>query len=349
MRIAITGATGNVGTALLRRLGAEDDIKVLGLARRVPRRAASPYDGVRWMSADLGDPGCVTPLIEAFRGLDAVVHLAWQVQPSHRRARLRRTNLLGTRHVVRALREAGVPKLVYASSVAAYKPGPKDERVDEDWPVTGVGGSGFSGDKAAVEALLDGVEWEDPGLQVIRLRTTLVLQYVAGAELTRYFLGGLTPVSLLRRGRLPIVPANRRLRGQVVHAEDAAEAYLRALRSDCRGAYNIAAEPVLDAAVVAAEVGGRVVRMPLSLMRIASKLAWRAKLIPTEPGWLDLTAAAPLVDCSRAERELGWRPARDGRETIRDLVRGIAAGAGTASAPLRPSPRYARQSGRRTA
>lgn len=349
MRIAITGATGNVGTALLRRLATEDDVEVLGIARRAPKREVSPYDRARWLSADLGDAGCVAPLTDAFRGLDAVVHLAWQFQPSHRRARLRRTNLLGTRHVIRALREAGVRKLVYASSVAAYAPGPKDERVDENWPVTGVGGSGFSSDKAAVEALLDGVEWEDPGLQVIRLRTTSVFQYLAGAELTRYFLGGLTPVALLRRGRLSIVPANRRLRGQVVHADDAAEAYLRALRSECRGAYNIAAEPELDAAAVAAEVGGREVPVPLPVLRALSKIAWRTKLIPTEPGWLDLIAAAPLVDCSRAERELGWRPARDGRETVRELLHGIAAGAGTASPPLRPTQRYARQPGRRPA
>lgn len=343
MRIAITGATGNVGTALLRRLENEPDIEVLGFARRTPRTGASPYDRVRWHSVDLGDPGCLAPLTEAFQGVDAVVHLAWQIQPSHRRARLRRTNLTGTRHVIRALKEAGVPKLVYASSVAAYAPGPKDQRVGEDWPTTGVSGSGYSSDKAAVEVMLDGVEWEHPELQVIRLRNCLVFQYAAGAELTRYFLGRLTPVSLLRSGRLPVVPANRQLRGQVVHADDVAEAYLLALRSDRVGAYNIAAEPVLDAEVIAHEIGGRMVRLPMSALRLLSRLAWRVKLIPTEPGWLDLTAAAPLVDCSRAERELGWRPTRSGLETVRELLHGIVAGAGTASAPLRPTPRYSRR------
>ncbi|WP_157756557.1 NAD-dependent epimerase/dehydratase family protein [Plantactinospora sp. KBS50] len=345
MRIAITGATGNIGTALLRRLGtAEPDIEVLGIARRLPEAGTAPYDRARWQSVDLGDPSAVGTLTESFAGLDAVVHLAWQVQPSHRRARLRRTNLAGTRHLLRAVTEAQVPKLVYASSIAAYAPGPKDNRVDENWPTTGVSGSGFSADKAAVEAMLDGLEWENPALQVIRLRTPPVLQYLAGAELTRYFFGGLIPVSLLRSGRLPLVPANRHLRGQVVHADDAAEAYLRAVRSDRRGAYNIAAEPVLDAAQVADEVGGRVVHAPLPVLRMLAKLAWRAKLIPTEPGWLDLTAAAPLVDCTRAERELGWRPSRNGRETIRELLHGVVEGAGTASPALRPNSRYARSS-----
>lgn len=340
MRIAITGATGNVGTALLRRLSRETDIEVIGIARRTPRSdAGPPYAGVRWHGMDLGESSCVTPLTELLAGVDAVVHLAWRIQPSQYRARLRRTNLGGTRHVLGAMIEAGVGKLVYASSVAAYSPGPKDRRVDEDWPTTGVGRSGYSIDKAAVEALLDRYELDHPELRVTRLRMALVFQRDAGSELTRYFIGRLAPVSLLRSGRLPLLPKNRRLRGQVVHADDAAEAYLLALRGDRVGAYNIATDPVLDGTLLAEELGALAVPMPLGVLRLAAKAAWRARLIPTEPGWLDLTAAAPVVDTSLAERELGWKPRYDARQTVNDLLMGIATGAGTATAKLRPSRR----------
>jgi UDP-glucose 4-epimerase len=341
MRIAITGATGNVGTALLRQLGDEPDINVVGIARRIPPDTA-PYDRVDWHSIDLGDPDSVGPLTEAFQGADAVVHLAWQIQPSNRRALLRRTNLTGTRRVVQAMGDAGVRKLVYASSIAAYAPGPKDRRVDESWPTTGIAVSGHSADKAAVEAILDRVEWDQPDLQLIRLRTALVFQYDAGAQVTRYFLGRFTPAALFRPGRVRVIPSNKRLRGQVVHADDAARAYVCALRSDLRGAFNIATEPVLDARQVAEEVGARVVPVPLWLLRTLTRLAWRAKLLPTEPAWLDLTTSVPLVDCARAERELGWRPGRNARQTVRELVMGIVEGAGTASAPMRPASRRTR-------
>ncbi|MGI5146759.1 NAD-dependent epimerase/dehydratase family protein [Plantactinospora sp. CA-294935] len=342
MRIAITGATGNVGTALLRRLAREPDVEVIGIVRRCPPPdAGPPYDGVRWHAADLGDPACLHPLAERLAGTDAVVHLAWQVQPSHQRARLRQTNINGSRHVVNAMLAAGVPKLVYASSIGTYAPGPKDRRVDENWPVTGVGRSGYSVDKAAVEAMLVDAERDYPVLRVTRLRTALVLQHDAGAEITRYFLGRFAPVSLLRSGRLPVVPRHRRLRVQVVHADDAAEAYLRALRSDRTGAFNIAAEPVVDGPLVAAELGGWAAPLPLGLLRLLSRAAWRTRLVPVDEGWLEMGAAVPLLDCSRAERELGWRPRRDARDALRDLLAGIAAGSGTASPPLRPIERVA--------
>ncbi|MDG4827829.1 NAD-dependent epimerase/dehydratase family protein [Solwaraspora sp. WMMD1047] len=340
MRIVITGATGNVGTALLRRLSDEPDIEVIGIARRTPRPdAGPPYQGVRWHALDLGDPACLKPLTELLAGVDAVVHLAWRIQPSHRRARLRRTNLGGTRHLLTAMLDAGIRKLVYASSVAAYSPGPKDRRVDESWPTTGVGSSGYSVDKAAVEALLDRYEREHPELLVTRLRKALVFQRDAGSEITRYFIGRLAPTSLLRTGRLPVIPRHRQLRGQVLHADDAAEAYLLALRSDLVGPFNLATEPVLDGPLLAEELGAMPVPTPMVALRLAVRAAWRARIVPTEPGWLDLTASAPIVDCSRARDELGWRPRHDARQTVHELLMGIATGAGTATAKLRPSRR----------
>ena len=65
------------------------------------------------------------------------------------------------------------------------------------------------------------------------------------------------------------------------------------------------------------------------------ELAWRLRVVPVGPGWLDMGMSAPLLDTGRAERELGWRPAHGAVETLREMVDGMAAGAGTASPPLR--------------
>ncbi|HLL69156.1 MAG TPA: NAD-dependent epimerase/dehydratase family protein [Micromonosporaceae bacterium] len=338
MRIVVVGASGNAGTALLRRLQRESDVEIVGVARRPPESAQAPYDAVRWHHCDIGTPGAVPGLQALFTGADAVVHLAWQIQPSHDQAVLHRTNVGGSRAVIEATVRAGVPALVYASSVGTYAPGPKDRFVDETWPATGVPGSSYSRDKAEVEALLDRAEAEHPELRVVRLRPALIFQHDVGTEIMRYFVGPFVPVGLLRYQRLPLVPANRRLRLQAVHADDVADAYARALLGDARGAFNIAADPVLTPRLAASEFSGRRVPVPDALLKVAANLSWRARLQPVDPGWVDLALSAPLMATGRAQRELGWTPSVDAVSALRDLFAGMAARAHTESPALSGTP-----------
>jgi nucleoside-diphosphate-sugar epimerase len=335
MRIVIVGASGNAGTALLRRLRREPDVDLVGVARRPPGPdAGPPYDVVEWHAQDIGAEDAPARLAEIFAGAAAVVHLAWQIQPSHDREVLRRTNVGGSRAVIDAVVRAGVPALVYASSVGAYAPGPKDRFVDESWPVTGVPESSYSRDKAAVEALLDEAGADHPSLRVVRLRPGLNFQRAAGTEIARYFLGPLVPVGLLRFGRLPVVPRNDRLRMQAVHTDDVADAYARALLGDLRGPFNIAADPVLTPELVASRFHGRTVPVPPAVLRVAADLTWRARLQPVDRGWVELALSAPLMACDRAAEELGWRPSVDAVTALRELMGGIAARARTQSPPL---------------
>ncbi len=341
MRIVVVGASGNVGTAVLRRLADTEGVTgVTGVARRVPGPdAGPPYDIADWHGVDVGAPYAVDALTDAFAGAGAVIHLAWQIQPSHDRAALRRTNVTGTRHVAEAAVRASVPALVVASSVGAYAPGPKDERVTEEWPATGVPGSSYSRDKADQEALLDEVELAYPELRLVRLRPALTFQRSAGAEIARYFVGPLAPLSLLRLGRLPVVPHDPALRAQAVHTDDVARAYVRAARSDVRGAFNLAAEPVLDGVRVARRYRGRPVRLPVPVLRIGAELTWHGRLQPTEPGWVRLAAKAPLMSTERAEREARLAASRHRAGRARRAARRDGArygGAGSRPAPPPP-------------
>jgi nucleoside-diphosphate-sugar epimerase len=335
MRVVIVGASGNVGTALLRRLSGMAEVDdVVGVARRVPP-AGPPYSQARWVSCDIGDPDAASKLVDVFAGAAAVVHLAWQIQPSQQPRRLQRSNVHGSRVVAEAAVRAGVPALVYASSIGAYAPGPPERRVDEHWPVEGIPGSVYSQQKVAVERILDRVERENPALRVVRLRPALIFQREAGAQIQRYFLGSLVPASLLRSRRLPVVPLPRGIRTQCVHADDVAQAYAQAVVSDVRGAFNVATEPVLDGDLIAQVLGGRRIPVPWSVLSLVAGASWILRLQPTDPGWVWLAHHAPLLDTTRARTELGWTPQYDAQTALAKLIDGLATGVGTASPALR--------------
>ena len=330
MRIVVVGATGNVGTALLRSLGEEPAVdSILGLARRVPDTAPAKTD---WAVADIEH----AELEPFFRSADAVVHLAWRIQPSRRLNQLWRTNVHGSTRVFDAVARAGTPSLVYASSVGVYSPGPKERRVDETWPREGVETSFYARHKAEVERRLDRVEREHPTLRVVRLRPALIFQRASAQEQRRLFAGPFLPSPLLRRGLLPVVPSVRGLRFQVVHADDVATAYRLAVTGEARGPFNVASEPVLEADAFAAVLGARPVAVPAGLARAAMAAAFRLRLQPSPPGWLDLGLQTPLLDASRARDQLGWTPRRDALETLHELVAGIRDRAGAGTPPLDP-------------
>jgi UDP-glucose 4-epimerase len=135
-----------------------------------------------------------------------VVHLAWAIHPSHDGRQLRRINVDGSRRILRAVGDAGVPALVYASSLGAYSPGPKDRRVDESWPTEAVPTSFYSRDKAQVERLLDDSEREAPDRRVVRLRPGLIFKREAATGIRRLFAGPFVPSPLIRPDRVLAVP-----------------------------------------------------------------------------------------------------------------------------------------------
>ncbi len=330
MRVVVTGATGNVGTSVLTALSADDAVdEIVGLARRRPGLS---FDRTRWVCADVTSDD----LVQTFRGADAVVHLAWLIQPSRDRSATRTVNVEGSRRVFDAAAAAGVPSLVYASSVGAYSPGPKDRRVDESWPTGGIPTSFYSRDKAQVESILDSFELAHPDMRVVRLRPGLIFKGDAASGIRRLFAGPLLPTPLLRRRLIPIVPALERLRFQGVHSLDIGEAYRLAALRDVRGPFNVAAEPVLDPDELGRLLDARPVRVPERALRIAVDVSWRLRLQPTPPGWLDLALGVPLMDVTRAREELGWRPTRSAGDALLELIDAMRRGDGLDTAPLAP-------------
>jgi nucleoside-diphosphate-sugar epimerase len=233
MRVVVVGATGNVGTSLLESLAIEEQVdEIVAIARRRPARA---YPRTSFASADI----TASELEPIFRGADAVVHLAWLIQPARKESVTYTVNVSGSERVFRAAVQARVPAIVYASSVGAYSPGPKDRFVDP-----------------------------------------------------------------------------------------------RAILSDVRGAFNLAAEPVLDPAELGAMLHARPVRIPARALRAAAAITFALHLQPSEPGWVDMALAVPLLDAGRARRELGWEPRRSATDALAELMEGMRSGSDLDTPPL---------------
>ena len=183
MRVAVTGATGNVGLSLVRALLDEPSVDgVVGIARRLPDLN---WPGVTWRQADVA----TSDLDSLFTGMDAVVHLAWAIQPSHDETTLARTNVLGSERVFRAAGRAHVPTLVHASSVGAYSPGPSEGLIDESLPRRWLIVSMLHVHKAIAESMLDQVDSrETPICGAFATRPSLI-SAGTGVEARRLFLG----------------------------------------------------------------------------------------------------------------------------------------------------------------
>jgi nucleoside-diphosphate-sugar epimerase len=329
MRVVVIGATGNVGTSVLDALAPEPAVEeIVAVARRPPTRT---LPRTRFEAADVTR----TDLGPILQGADAVVHLAWLIQPGRDEATTYRVNVIGAERVFRAVVEAGVPALIYASSVGAYSPGPKDRPVDESWPTNGIETSFYSRHKVAVERELDRLEREHPELRVVRLRPGLIFKREAATEIRRLFAGPFLPGALVRPSLIPIVPDLERLRFQVVHSLDVGDAYrLAIINGEARGPFNVAADPVIGPSELGRILRARPVKLPARLLRAGAAAAYAMRLTPTEPGWLDMGLGVPLMDTGRARRELGWTPQRAGDETLAELLAGMRSGSDLDTPPL---------------
>ena len=330
MRVVITGATGNVGTSLIEVLGTEPEVDaIVGLARRVPGWHPPKTS---WAQVDVAKD----ELEPHFRDADVVVHLAWIFQPTHDDLETWRNNVLGSIRVFDAVAAAGVPALVHASSVGAYSPGPQDEPVDESWPTHALPHASYGREKSYLERTLDAFVLQHPEVRLVRLRPGFIFKREASSEQRRLFAGPLLPNGLVRPGLLPVFPDVPGLRFQALHTFDAAAAYRLAILRPVDGAFNIAADPVLDARTLGELLGARPIRLPVWPLRAAVAAAWRLHLIPASPMLIDLALSLPVMDTTRARSVLGWHPSFSSLDAVSEVIEGIRDEAGMETPPLDP-------------
>jgi nucleoside-diphosphate-sugar epimerase len=200
----VTGATGLLGQSLTRELLASQ-WRVRGLVRL---STAGLPRGVEAVSGDVTAPLSLAAAVEE---CDAVFHCAAAVGDAVGAREMWRVNVDGTRHMLEAAVAAGVPRFVYASSVAVY--GRRSGVYPEDTPL-GDPGNPYGRTKAAAEKLLLSEVPGDAPCTAVIVRPTNI--YGLG---DRHLLGRV--VALLTSKRAALIDGGRG-RLNLVYADDVA-------------------------------------------------------------------------------------------------------------------------------
>jgi nucleoside-diphosphate-sugar epimerase len=320
LTVAITGPTGEIGLPLLAELEGDPAIgSVRGMARRPFDPAGEGWEKVAYRRGDILDRGALAAL---FDGVDVVVHLAFAIFGS--REETHRINLEGSRNVFEVALAAGVQRIVYASSVAAYGfHADNPQPLTEDVPARGSESFYYSAQKAELEAVLDGL-LGGSGVDAYVFRPCIV----AGPRATMLVAKTIEvarlgdPLPGLRRGvghlplAKPVLP-DVTAPIQLVHHDDVARALAAAIGGGGRpGAYNLAGEGEVSLGDVARSLGWRTVPVPAAAVGLGAGIAQRLRFVSPQLEWAAALRTPVLMDTAKARHELDWKPRFDALETL---------------------------------
>jgi UDP-glucose 4-epimerase len=326
LKVAVTGPTGEIGKPLISELQGRPQVgEVLGMARRPFDPSAEGWKKVAYRRGDILDRGALAAL---FDGADVAVHLAFAIFGS--REETRKVNLQGSRNVFEAAIRAGVKRLVYASSVAAYGFHPENPQpLTEEVPARGSDSFYYSAQKAELEDLLEELLLDTevepyvfrPCIVAGPRATMLVEQTVNAVRIG-------DPVPLVRKSveMMPLVTPVLPDPGvpfQLVHHDDVASAMAAAICGDGPpGVYNLAGEGEIQVADLARALGWRAVPVPGPAVSVGAAAARRLTFASSKLEWAAALDTPVLMDTAKARRQLDWKPLHDAENTLIETVEG---------------------------
>jgi nucleoside-diphosphate-sugar epimerase len=303
--IAITGVGGLLGRRLISALDARPDVeRLVGLDLRRPMGLTTPK--LVFRQADVRDPA----FTDTLRGVDVLVHLAFQMDPIHDEATMRAINVDGTRNVLEAARAAGVRHVVYPSSVVAYGAHPdNDLPLTEHSPLRGTPGFNYSEHKRDVERWLwPWLETVDD-LEVTVLRLALVLGPGVQNFISRIFEA---PRIVLVKGHKPPL--------QFVHVDDVVAAVQHVIGRRLTGVFNVSAEGWLSMDEATAIVGRRTLALPEEVAFSMAERLWDLGLGEQPPGMIH-HFMHPWVMSPAKLVATGWSPEHSNRDALVEAAR----------------------------
>ena len=324
LTVAVTGPTGEIGRAFLGALERSSEVgRVLGMARRPFHPAAQGFKKVSYRRGDVLDRGAVADLV---KDADVVVHLAFIIMggPEETSA----VNMDGSRNVFEAAASAGVKRLVYASSVAAYGfHGDNPQPLTEEVPARGSAGHYYSAQKAEVETILhEALSGSSTAAYVLRPcivggpDAPLLIDSLPYTQISERLPG---PVLRLLDGvpiLKPVLP-DPGVPFQLVHHDDVASAMRAAvLGRGAPGIYNLAGAGQLTVKQLAEELGWYSIPVPELAIDVVAEMVGRLGFLPAQAQWVAAFREPVIMDTTKARRELRWRPTHDALQTLRETI-----------------------------
>ena len=308
-RVAVTGAAGYIGSHLIQRLEREDVIeRVLAIdIRPLSRKHTSK---VMFRQRDVTAPMAETL---AENDIQAVVHLAFVLDPGRNRAAIQRVNVGGTANVLDACAQAGVQHLLYLSSTTVYGAHPDNPPLlTEESPVRPVKGFQYGEDKARCETLLDQFTQQHSGFTATVLRAPPVMgpntdNFIAQA-FSKPFLVGV-------KGYDPPM--------QFLHEEDLTEVMCLSLRGEIGpGVYNVAGDGAIRWSEVDGIFGRKVINLPAPLLYGLTGVTWSLRLQSDSPACgLNFIRYRWTASAEKIKRELGVELRYSSKEAWEAFVR----------------------------
>jgi dihydroflavonol-4-reductase len=310
----VTGATGFIGSHLVRALGERgDELKLL-----LRRSSRDEHLADVEFSRATGDVLDRRTLKRAMREVERVFHCAGTTSLRRQdRQRVFRLNVEGTHNVVAAAAEAGVERVVHTSSIAAIGPAAAGKAVDEEHPFdAGVMGIAYVNSKH--ESEVEALRFAAQGLDVVIVNPTFVLGPDAPSG---------TSMALVRRFLLRQIPAYVDGALNIVDVRDVADGLLladRKGRSGNRyilGGRNFTLQRLFADLARIAGVPPPPLRLPTPLARAGAEFADLTGLpLPVSSDEIRSGLLWWTARNTKAKRELGFNP-RPHEETLEDAVR----------------------------
>ena len=311
MKYVITGGSGYIGSRLTELLvEREETERVLNLDVRAP---AVPWPKTEYERGDVRDRAAMHELLERERP-DALVHLAFLLDPIHDEARMYDIDVNGTLAVLEAASDAGTEQVLVTSSASAYGAFPDNPvPIAEDQPVRGQPDFSYARDKAEADRVCQLWAAEHPDRVMTIVRPTIVF----GPNVNNYI-----SRSWENNAFFPVmdgVEADL----QLVHEDDVVTAITSLLDAREGGAFNVAADGLMKWRESAELIGTKVREMKFQTVYRIYSWAWRlhAPKVESPPGNLHFLKDSWVVSNEKLKAATGWEPTHDTREVFEQAMR----------------------------
>lgn len=305
--VLVTGAGGYIGRQVVAALAADrrDLTTIVASDLHLPP-VAQRLAGIDYLAADICSPALARSF-DKYR-IDVVVHLAAVVTPGRgsNRELEYKVDVLGTENVLEACLAAGVKKIIYTSSGAAYGYHADNPAwLEEHHPLRGNDAFAYARHKRLVEEMLAGYRQRQPQLEQLIFRPGFILGATTRNQITNLF--EQKRIVGLKGADSPFV---------IIWDQDVVGAILKGIFGGGSGIYNLAGDGILTLPEMARLIGKPYLALPPGLVKAALWVGKRLGLTQYGPEQVGFLRYRPVLSNRRLKAQFGYVPRKTTREVF---------------------------------